>query len=110
MDKWEGKECETCKEYKPFFDFYKNPIYKDGYEKMCKACKKIYNKKHYEENKQYWKNWWITKGQTKKRRQASNRRVKKMRKDRKRYLAETFDKVTRRNKIKKEFYLDLPTE
>lgn len=51
---WQGKECSFCHEFKPLFEFYKNTIYRDGLEKMCKECKKEYNRKHYAENKKYW--------------------------------------------------------
>ena len=108
--KWEGKECFTCHLYKPIFDYYENPFYKDGYDKICKDCKKDYNRKYYLEHKQYWVDRRNNETKT-----ASEIRKRKMRKrDRKRrkeakmaLRSRTFGKVQRRNDRK--FYLDIPS-
>lgn len=34
------KTCTRCKTKKPFNDFYKHKLRKDGYDEMCKICKK----------------------------------------------------------------------
>jgi hypothetical protein len=42
------KKCSKCKVEKPFEEFCKQKIQKDGFYPSCKSCKK----KHYEENKE----------------------------------------------------------
>ncbi len=48
------KECSQCKIIKQDTDFYKSfkSGHKDGLQSRCKACHKIYRKKHYLENRQ----------------------------------------------------------
>jgi hypothetical protein len=36
------KKCSTCKKEKEFFEFNKNKSQKDGYENLCRLCKKNY--------------------------------------------------------------------
>lgn len=45
------KYCNKCDTYKSVDDFHKNPKKKDGIQTMCKECRKVYHKKHYEKNK-----------------------------------------------------------
>ncbi len=39
VEKNRDKKCSICKETKPLTDFYKEPRFKDGVRKECKACK-----------------------------------------------------------------------
>ena len=108
--KWEGKECSICHEFKPLFDYYKNTIYQDGYEKMCKTCKKEYNHKHYLEHKEYWANWYQTKGKQKKhceRVRIATRKYQRKEKAKLNYLFKTMG--SKRQNVKK-FFDDLPED
>lgn len=51
----EMKRCSKCKELKPISEFAVNKTKKDGHASDCKACRKIYRDKHYQENKEYYK-------------------------------------------------------
>lgn len=44
------KTCSSCKIEKPFEDFHKKT--KERYQSSCKACRKIYVAKHYQDNKE----------------------------------------------------------
>ncbi len=57
------KTCTKCGETKPFTEFYKHKISKDGYRSQCKSCRKQYRqenreainereRRHYQENKE----------------------------------------------------------
>ena len=47
------KKCTICKEIKPYNQFYKNKLTKDGYGSQCKSCdtkerrRLTYEKKRY---------------------------------------------------------------
>lgn len=43
----DGKECKTCRKWKPFSDFYVRADSADGYGRMCRACKSAFNNAHY---------------------------------------------------------------
>ena len=45
------KKCSKCKEYKPFDAFAKNSNRSGGLQSQCRACKKLSDAKHYQENK-----------------------------------------------------------
>lgn len=45
------KQCGTCKEFKSLDYFSKNKTKSDGLQSFCIACKQIYSKSHYKENK-----------------------------------------------------------
>jgi hypothetical protein len=45
------KSCRVCNINKPLVDFHKTKSNKDGYNNMCKICRKESNKKYQEENK-----------------------------------------------------------
>ncbi len=45
------KNCSTCQEYKSLSEFSKNSSKPDGLQSYCKACAKIFNKRHYESDK-----------------------------------------------------------
>jgi len=47
------KECTNCKESKELTLFYKRLSSSDGLAPICKACKSIQAKKHYNQNRQY---------------------------------------------------------
>ncbi len=47
------KKCHVCGKEKSFDSFTRK---KDGLNYDCKDCRKIYSKKHYIANKQYYKN------------------------------------------------------
>ena len=51
----EMKRCSKCKELKPISEFAINKTKKDEHASDCKACRKIYRDKHYQENKEYYK-------------------------------------------------------
>lgn len=46
------KKCNHCKIEKEFTEFYKNKNEKDGVDKRCKFCSKIYSKKYREKFKE----------------------------------------------------------
>lgn len=46
------KQCKCCGESKPLESYTKKASSKDGHATVCKACKKIKDKAHYEENKE----------------------------------------------------------
>lgn len=41
------KKCNRCNLDKPYDQFYKRSALKDGYQKLCKVCKAIMDKKRY---------------------------------------------------------------
>lgn len=47
-----GKRCSKCGEWKPYTEFYKNSTYTDGYAGKCKECKKDYQQKWRENNRE----------------------------------------------------------
>lgn len=49
------KHCNKCDTTKPFSDFNTNKSKSDGYQTTCKACRKAYNQKHYQRNKETYK-------------------------------------------------------
>jgi hypothetical protein len=51
----EGKICTTCKEYKLLSDYYKAKYKPMGVECQCKQCRKIVKQKHYQKNKEKYK-------------------------------------------------------
>jgi hypothetical protein len=51
------KECYGCKLTKEYTEFYKDKNEKDGLKFKCKSCWNIYNKKRYQNNKEYYKNF-----------------------------------------------------
>lgn len=46
------KKCTMCKESKELDNFHKNKKKKDGYNNVCKLCRKEYHSKWYSENKE----------------------------------------------------------
>lgn len=48
-------QCHTCKTFKNIDCFATNKTKKNGVNTECKECRKIYIQKHYQENKQYYK-------------------------------------------------------
>jgi hypothetical protein len=51
------KKCTKCGELKSFSEFHKSRNHKDGLKPRCKVCRNIANKKHREENPEYYKKW-----------------------------------------------------
>jgi hypothetical protein len=51
----ETKFCNKCKETKSTNDFHKNPTKPDGLQSMCKECRKLYHKNHYNLNKETYR-------------------------------------------------------
>jgi|SaaInlStandDraft_2_1057019.scaffolds.fasta_scaffold224999_1 hypothetical protein len=49
------KKCNHCKQDKPLSEFNKNKNRKDGLQGNCKICQAAYTKRHYERNKQPYK-------------------------------------------------------
>jgi hypothetical protein len=47
------KICSTCKIEKPFLNFSKNKNLKDGLQRYCKCCHKIYIRQYQRDNKEY---------------------------------------------------------
>lgn len=45
------KKCSTCKEVKPLDSFHRNPSKKDGKANQCKECRRAYDSKYREKNK-----------------------------------------------------------
>ena len=54
----ETKRCSHCKEIKPITEFTRDRRNKDGLNRMCRSCKKIYNDAQREKNKDYMKNYY----------------------------------------------------
>ena len=75
------KECPKCGETKPVSEYHKNKAYSDGLGSHCRSCRKIYEKKHYQNNKEH--------------------RLKRM----KEYYEANKEKIT---EIQKEYYQKLP--
>jgi hypothetical protein len=50
------KICCDCKKELPFTSFNINKEKKDGLQYSCRECRKIYNKIHYKQNKEKYKN------------------------------------------------------
>jgi protein-arginine kinase activator protein McsA len=46
------KKCHKCKIEKPLIHFCVNKSKKDGFNDICKSCKKEYNKKYREINRE----------------------------------------------------------
>jgi len=46
------KTCTKCDVNKPLTEFFKKRDNKDGHQNECKACRKVYKKAYYEENKE----------------------------------------------------------
>lgn len=51
--KQEELVCRVCKKSQPLTEYYENKAYKNGYEKYCKTCRKAYNYKWYDANKEH---------------------------------------------------------
>jgi hypothetical protein len=55
------KQCSRCFENKIVDNFHKDKKSSDGYGRMCKLCRKLFRKNHYENNKnkelEQMKNW-----------------------------------------------------
>ena len=49
------KKCHKCGKHKSLGEFAKNKTRPDGLQGTCKTCKKTYNKKHYQDNKNAYK-------------------------------------------------------
>ena len=49
------KKCSVCGELRPLSEFAINRTRKDGHASDCKACRKKYRNKHYQDNKEYYK-------------------------------------------------------
>jgi hypothetical protein len=48
------KKCYKCQVEKSVSEFAKNKSRRDGLQAACKACRKIYIKQHYQDNRQYY--------------------------------------------------------
>lgn len=53
------KKCSMCHKYLILLDFYRDNSKSDGRVSTCKKCRKIYESKHYKENKQKYKDYSI---------------------------------------------------
>ena len=51
----EGKSCSKCGKYKLFNHFDKQTKSPDGHRSSCKLCNKPIKKKHYQDNKNSYK-------------------------------------------------------
>ena len=49
------KSCSMCREIKPYTSFTKDKTGKYGLRSSCKECNKPYKLKHYQENKEKYK-------------------------------------------------------
>lgn len=49
------KKCNSCKEEKILEDFASDKTTKDGLSGRCKECQREYGRKHYNNNKDYYK-------------------------------------------------------
>jgi len=52
MEKIRKKTCTQCKEIKSLSEFYHRKEGKEGYASRCKTCKRKYDKKHHQRNKE----------------------------------------------------------
>ncbi len=50
----ETKKCTCCLKEKPFSEFSKKKSGKHGLQSRCKKCHRLYTKRHYKENKDYY--------------------------------------------------------
>lgn len=50
-----GKVCTKCEQWKPLSDFHKEKRCPDGFRPDCKSCRQAYNKQHYANNKEHFK-------------------------------------------------------
>jgi len=53
--KMKKKVCTGCNKEKSLTEYYKDKSAKNGLRANCKECRKAYNKKYYQENKEYVK-------------------------------------------------------
>ena len=53
----EGKVCTKCNQYKYLYEYDKQPLYqnKTGYRSSCKQCNKPIQRRHYQNNKEKYK-------------------------------------------------------
>lgn len=51
----EGKICTKCNQYKYLYDYDKNKTKPMGVKSACKECNKPYQKLHYQNNKDKYK-------------------------------------------------------
>ena len=51
----EGKVCTTCKEYKLLSEYHKDINKPMGIKSACKQCNKPIKQKHYQNNKEKYK-------------------------------------------------------
>lgn len=51
-----GKKCTKCGAFKELKDFTKCKANSDGHKNLCKTCTRQYQKQHYKENSDYYKN------------------------------------------------------
>ena len=51
----DSKQCTKCGDMKVITEFHKDKSTPDGLKYHCKTCKNVQSKKHYAENKEYYK-------------------------------------------------------
>ena len=51
----EGKVCSTCYKFKYLYDYYRESKSPDGFKAKCKKCLYTVKRKHYEKNKEKYK-------------------------------------------------------
>ena len=51
----EGKVCSTCHKFKYLYDYYREAKSPDGFKAKCKKCLYTVKRKHYENNKEKYK-------------------------------------------------------
>lgn len=52
----ESKACSKCGEIKPLLDYPRKSNRKDGRGSACNQCHRLYTRRHYAENREYYKN------------------------------------------------------
>jgi protein-arginine kinase activator protein McsA len=93
------KICSKCKIEKNLYEFTKNKTTKDGYTRYCKPCKKIADKKWFNENPSIWK-----KGNSKR-----NEKIKEIIFDFRDYLGGKCEKCGENRKHLLDFHHKNPT-
>ena len=53
------KKCKKCKTNKNLSEFYRDKLKQDGRVDTCKVCASVYYRKHYQLNKDKYREWQI---------------------------------------------------
>lgn len=92
------KKCSKCKNEKPFTDFVKCKVRKDGFYPYCKECKKIENqnyvKKYNDQYKRYCKSWELKNKERRKKQKSLREKTDKCKEYRRTWRQNNKDKTS----------------